>query len=443
MKKLTFKVTSSEKSVVSLIKEVNKISCRIFIDLENGFVTVENVNDSMIDNVIDLVNNYYTILNVDIDNIFEEAAKESVIPAGVETPVEDVEKTPKEEKHEPKVVGPQSEDDLIIRKVKFKNENVENRINNLLKTAYWAMYNKNAGEKDICDFILSTISEISMKFTDKPNIEFSVGDIVDVNFCTNLPGEINGGHVHTIVANILNDDMAYVVPITKQKAEINAKSYLHMEAPKDAIYNDERYNGGTVLLDKGKYVRIERFNFVVGKTNSTFFERLLKQLSRTFDFTNIFVETVEKDENSTAIAAENSAKKEIVDNTIETKETTTKKVGSEETALMETFGFAFDKLNSSISIEGQLVQFLADIGMDTTQKVFNSAFVVACNIKKINYENVISGIKEKFPGTNEKIIEKILKEEFKKWIDTYPALKEKCPKISIISILKVFASKFA
>ena len=72
MKKLTFKVSNpKEGSTIALVKEVNKIACRLQIDIENGFVTAENIDDTMIDTVIELVDNYYTLLGVDIDNSLE------------------------------------------------------------------------------------------------------------------------------------------------------------------------------------------------------------------------------------------------------------------------------------------------------------------------------------------------------------------------------------
>ena len=121
MKKITFKVsTQKDCSIVSLIKEVNKICCRIYIDLKNGYVTVENVNDTMIDSIIELVDNYYTILGVEIDNTFEEINT----PATVESDNDITNNIVKEVSNEttevvvekqPTFVGPQSEDDLIIK----------------------------------------------------------------------------------------------------------------------------------------------------------------------------------------------------------------------------------------------------------------------------------------------------------------------------------------
>ena len=99
MKKLIFKVGSSkDSSIVSLIKEINKISCKIFVDLENGKITVEKVNNEMLETVIGLVDGYFTILNVDIDNTFEEETEENATEKAT-------------------VLKPQSMDDLIIKKV--------------------------------------------------------------------------------------------------------------------------------------------------------------------------------------------------------------------------------------------------------------------------------------------------------------------------------------
>lgn len=491
MKKITFKVSSNkDSSVVSLIKEVNKISCRIFIDIENGFVAVENVNDSMIEDVIELVDNYYTILNVDIDNTFEVVTEESAMPVATEAVAEVVEEPKMAEtddvvaEKQSKVLEPQSEDDLIIKKVEFENEYVENRINSFLKTAYWALYNRRATEKDIGNFILTCMSEISMRYSPKPIIEFAIGDIVDVNYGSHLPGEIQGGHVSAIVCNILNKDMAYVLPITKARTDITSRSYLLMDIPHDATYDNEFYRGGTVLIDKGKYVKAERFNSVVGKTTPTFFKKLLYQLASTFDFTDGLSETVEDnrpffegeipDEVVKTPVETEDTDDEVVETPVETEEatdevvetpveiegatdevvktpakevvkskTTAKKVGGEESALLEVVGFAFDKLDSSKKVEEQVEPFLTDIGMTTTERMVTQAFIVACDIKKINYENVILGLHETFPKVKEEIIKNVLKEAFKNWLNKYPTLAEKCPRISLMAVLKVFAKRLA
>ena len=70
MNKLIFKVSNSKSTdIANLLKEIIKIECKIKFDLEHGVVTVENVNDDHIDMVIDLINNYYVLLEVEIDNL--------------------------------------------------------------------------------------------------------------------------------------------------------------------------------------------------------------------------------------------------------------------------------------------------------------------------------------------------------------------------------------
>lgn len=221
MKKITFKVSSSkESSIVSLIKDVNKISCRIFIDFENGFVAVENVNDYMIEEVIELINIYYTILSIDIDNTFDQTVEKSTISSATET----------------------------VKEIETANE------------------------------------------------------------------------------------------IEKHK----------------------------VLVQK---------------------------------------------------------------------------VGDMEFALLEEIGFAFDELDPYKDVEEQVKPFLENIEMTTTEKLVTESFIIACDIKRINYENIILRLHETFPGMDEDTIKSILKEEFKNWLTKYPTLAERCPKISIMAVLKLFVKK--
>ena len=111
--------------------------------------------------------------------------------------------------------------------------------------------------------------------------------------------------------------------------------------------------------------------------------------------------------------------------------------------MQEVIGFAFDKLDPSKKVEDQVENFLADIGMVSNEKMITQSFVIACDIKKIKYDNVILRLHEEFPEMNEETIKNTLKETFKYWLEKYPTLAEKCPKISIMAILKLFAKKFA
>ena len=53
MKQLTFKIKPlRERSIISLIRAINQIPCRVFLDLESGLATVKSVHESMIEAVI-------------------------------------------------------------------------------------------------------------------------------------------------------------------------------------------------------------------------------------------------------------------------------------------------------------------------------------------------------------------------------------------------------
>ena len=468
MKKLTFKVsTPKEGSVIALIKEVNKISCRLHLDIENGFVTVENVNDSLIDTVIELIDNYYTLLGVNIDNSVENNA---TVPAVEEaTEVSSPTEATSELESTVKTLMPQSEDDLIIKKVEFENEYVEQLINKFLRTAYWAMFKMNIPEKEIGYSILTSISEISMRYNMKDTIPFSIGDVVDCNYGVHLAGEINGGHVCAIVCNISDTGMAYLVPITRKQEDLASHSYLTFTVPNDITYDTRNYVDGIAVLDKGKYVRPERFQELIGKTSPEFFAKVLSQLATTFDFTDTIAEIKIKPDNCEITTDENTTAKKTEAVTVKTfdeeeqptiktvtsekiAESTTTKVAIKpaskntsnvENALLEALGYAFDKLNSSKKVEEQIDSFLTDIGMSTSEKIVRQSFVIACDIKKITYENVILELYNMYPNLDKDMLMASLKENFKKWLEQYPELAKKCPKLSFMAVLKVFAKRFA
>lgn len=423
MKIMTFNVKLKEESnIISLIQEIDRISCRIQIDFENDSLTVENVETDMIDTVIELVNQYYTISIIKIDNTSDDTVVETL------PKVTDVDSTKRnvEGENNPTIVGPQSEDDLIIRKMEFKNEYVEEIINKFMRTAYWAIYKCNVSEIEIGDFLWSTIKDISMKYSPKQEKNFSIGDIVECNYGMHLPGEINGGHVFAIVCNITN--MVYLVPVIRNREDITSHSYITFDTPKDVVYTDKEYSGGTALIDKGRYLRVERINKVVGRTTPEFFNRVLKKLSTTFNFINNTV-------TDNDILIKSQAKKGI------------QKVGVEETALMNVIGNALEKLDRTKMPEDQIESFLTNIGMVTTERMITQSFLIACNMKKlntkkINYENIIAELNDMFK-VKDVIIKTILKDNFKKWLEANPEIVKYCPKVSFSAVLKLFAKRFA
>ena len=362
MKKLTFKVsTPKEGNISGLIKAINKIACQLKLDIENGFVVAENIDESTIDVVIDLINNYYTLLGIDIDNSVENDVNVANDDEKVAV------STQKESVSTPKTLEPQSEDDLIIRKVEFKNEYIEQLINKLLRTISWAMFKNNATGNEISHFIFSTISEISMNYNNTACIPVSIGDVVDCNYGTHLPKEINGGHVAAIVCDI-SFGMVYLVPITKQLDNLVSRSFIKFTVPNDIIYDEKDYVNGTVLLDKGRYLRPERLNQIIGKTTPEFFAKVLHQLSTTFDFTDRNAENSSKSTNFETTTAAEAITPEVDETT--TTETTSPK--ADKPTIAETSNNGEYQPAVIVSLEEKSEETISQVAtVSTTQKGSN------------------------------------------------------------------------
>lgn len=491
MNRLTFKVNGPKDGNISpLLKAVTKIRCRIYLDVENGFVTVENVHDELIDSVIDLINEYYVLLGVEVDNLVEdeevfeektceeeavqETSEERVVvsvtefseecPEGRDVPAEeyqaDVVDDPvivsvEEFPPAPKEVGPQSEDDLIIKKIEFQNPAIETAMNKLLRTAYWAMYKQCGSEKEIVNYIWTTIREMSMKFNEPNTIEFSVGDIVDCYFGTHLPREINGSHVLGIVLDITAEKMVYIVPITKAIEDIDAKVYITFQRDIDADYYYEQYYGGTALLDKGRYLRAERLQSVVGKAKPNFLYNLVTLLPKARDyranFEHLFEDidgsepemifTDESEEDTTTSADEvagassegtpKTASSEVVSSTLPKGQTA-------EDVLLTVVGDALKEIEVGGSILANTRNFLTAIGLPTDNPIINEAFLASTSIKRITYENIIAEVMKTNSELTEDTVKDGLKEVFRSWVASNETLAP-YNRLAITSLLKLFA----
>ena len=267
MKKLVFKVAKKkEDSLLPLLKEINKISCKICFELNKGIVAVENVDENMLDTVIGLINSYYTIISVDIDNTNEFATKTN-----------DTEK--------PTTSEPELPEDFV-RKV--GNEYIDNKISALCKSVYWSLSKCNATEKELGDYIQTCISKISMRYSKNSIIEFEIGDVVEVDFDYALPGELYKKHMHAIVVSLFNEEQADVIPITKNKTD--SRDCICFEAPEDVIYYNDYFTGGSAIADRTIRLRTVRFISVVGKTKKEFFKKLIEELPKAYDFRKEYID---------------------------------------------------------------------------------------------------------------------------------------------------------
>lgn len=452
---LTLQVTKRESTnMSSLVKQMCSLKCRINVDSLNGKISIVDMDDDNVESVIDAINEAFDIIGVDI-------VPTVVIP-----------------EPEPPVV---TEDSIEFEKLKFNNAEVREQANKLLRVIYWAMYSNNAKSRDICQYLMTTGAEIAMKYNPKEPTEVSIGDVVDCNYGSHLKGEITGGHVHSIVCDIDNDGMVYVLPITKARLEGDETRFLPFSANLDVEYTDTRYTGGTVLLKMGRYVHHQRFGEVVGHVLPEFFGKVLTALSTTVNFssnsTNYGSELAEKfgdvenkddmlslgtieenngtekssDEETSESPVETSSGEETSETPVEVSSDTGAKDSSakaDEKVSAEDYltcivSDALGSLDKTKSIEDSVDEFLDAIGMSKNEKIIKSSFIAACVVKKIGYESIIIELHNSFPKMRKEIIKATLKEEFKKWLAIHPDVKENYPKISIMALLKIFAKKMA
>lgn len=156
-------------------------------------------------------------------------------------------------------------------------------------------------------------------------------------------------------------------------------------------------------------------------------------------------ETEEKPEvEETPVVEETAEVKEIAEaeeileverhNSWETKKC---KGRTQEDALQEMFGDLFKDLDKSQTVEEQAKIFLNNINFDDASTVVVQAFRVGCDVKRISYGNVIARLSE----FHSEISVVTLKDAFENWVSKYPDLKKEFPKISIISLIRIFAKK--
>lgn len=295
------------------------------------------------------------------------------------------------------------------RVVKFSDKDIENLLNEkLIKTIVWAMSHGMSSE-EVQKYIWTMITEISYSNSSSSELRVknvSVGDVVQVNFGKHPIGEMSDSRGYAIVCNISTDGSLFLVPIDKESSNIDSNSFNILEN-----------SDVTVLLEMSKYVNPRRLDKVLGKVEPEFLKELLNQIAITFDF------------NSNA---------EEIDFT---------KCLTAEMALQEIIGPALEKVMPGLYPEdNQIFKFLADIGMPNNVITLRKAFEVGIHLEKITYNNLISQIisenPEMYDESDSKNLRNLLKRIFDNWAQNYPDLKKQCSKISIVSIIKMFAKKF-
>lgn len=467
MMNLTLKISPKENINMSqLLIQMCSLKCRITVDLEENNISIIEMQNSEIETVIDSIAENFDISGIDIvpvckntdtdkQDIVETVSTEqdnSNVKEGVTGEIlekKDDESVTTEQKMDSEKMSAEiseeasskmsekavNESDIEVPKILFHNPEVEEQANKLMNMIARIVEKYDVPAFEICKFLKSTGFEIAMKYNPKETVEISVGDIVICNYGTHIEGEISGGYVHAIVCDIDEDNMFYAVPITKQTLEEDVLRYLPVKANEDICYFDSRYTGGTALLRKAKYMHIQRVQSVVGTAHMSLMNKLWNILPQSFSFskTELPVETNE-------IFVENSAhEKEFVAKEKDAEISHKDNNQSVEKFVESIVKNALEKLDETKPIREQVETFLDEINFSEKSNFIIESFVVACEMKKITYENITAELHKKdYPYVN---VKQVMRACFKKWLENYPGAQEKYPVISFIILLKVFAKK--
>lgn len=292
---------------------------------------------------------------------------------------------------------------LVSMDTNYNHCEIEDTFSALKTAAYVSIVTNQAPKHEIIKIIQSTSDEFKTRFGNKNKVVISPGDIIDCNFGFQFPGEISGYHTYCIVCDILHDsDMIYISPIIEnQGKKPKSHSYLFYDATRDIPNSTIVYLNGIVLLDKSRPISRLRIHSVIGKASPIFFDKVLKQLASTFDFTH-----------------KSKPQKSAME------------------ALMEVINDSLLDLDSSKPSKEQILSFLSDIGMERHNLVIE-AFEIACLKNIFTLKEIVECLYNKHPDLTKNQINAVLRKPFKQWISKYPNL-GKYKAISLIHLIKIF-----
>ena len=450
--RLTLRVTpKANVSMAKLIAEMCSLNLNCMIDMADREIVFEKAaDDIVVSTVIEAVEEAFDITKATIDA--ETSDIETVEPT--ESEAKEKEKTEPEselisdettEQTGLDLKGESEEKDDLeandaeisgdsVQFVKFCNKEIEEQINNLLRTIYGVVKYKGADDKDICKFIMTTKYEILSKYAPQ-RVYFHVGDIVDCNFGQHLSGEISGGHIHALIAYV-DEETLYAIPITKITPKSEAKRYLPFTVNDGVkMYDSPDYKGGTLLLCKGGFINAQRIRGVIGNVTEEFLDKILKALPASVDFYNA------SDISELTCEGEEKIKssEKYPDSS---KDTKTKKITKFE-YLMQNANMArgvkaVENLAVESSIETKAEVFLDYIGFPKDEeRIAINAFAAASNVKKITWSEVLGEVRKTY-DVRRINIKDCLQTMFNKWAENNTAIKKDYPNMAVTEIMKFF-----
>lgn len=468
MKRITFNaIELDSKNRRNLIKAVSNVSCNLLVDADSSTVIATNIAESSVDSLMDIVEKYFVVSSISIENTDDSSnvtLLNTVHPTSElhsSKPTSDEEETSSASDINSSAVSDTSDSATV--KNPYEQE-IDILVDKLRKLLYFTMYKaKKVSLSEMQKYVYSFVSEINMEYFHSEEIpSISTGDVVVCDFGYHLTGEIRGGHVAAIVCEINPlDGMVCLAPITKHTSDITSINYLSYSSKSVFEFLNRDWSDGTVLVDKARLMRPQRIIEVIGRTTPEFFDNVLDELKKAFDIKGRRVcisknsNTVENSKinsdatsttiNEPMVPANNNTIKPIDANLdsnpksdIEPDSGTSKTNGySEEESILVIIGTALSELNHDSTSKDRLSEFLNKICLDSNSFIIDT-FLTSLTLTKINYANLVGELHVLYPSYSTDEIRANLQKTFKNW-KYYKELVTKHPKISIISLLKVYA----
>ena len=260
---MLFKVSPNENfSVTLLLQACLKVNAKVVVhDLQKAqhVITAEPQSQEDTDELLSLIESFYTIDSIDIDTTEMKNQDE--------------------------------------RKYAFNFEDEKlNQQFTILADAVAESENKGIAPNG---YILSAIQGLHarLKLT-TPVIDFEVGDVIDCNYGTNMPYETSGGHIWNLVI-AKNEHQAFVIPMFKNTAESQSENSDAICIPIDETmvsFNSIKTDlSATFLaLNVGRWISNYRITKVIGKSTDNCFKKVISELPKAFDFTSKEEERIQK-----------------------------------------------------------------------------------------------------------------------------------------------------
>lgn len=406
MKKITFTLkVEAEPNTISLMKEIDKISCRINLDLEHNIIIVENVSDGMLEDVVDLVKKYYSISNIHIDNILSGANNE------MEAQLSD-----------------SSSKYRWVFDTNFEGKCLKPIIKDIINRSEKILATSGDSESQISKFIASSRDDLSYNYFIGESVKFSIGDIVSCNYGKHLLGEPFGFDLYSIVGNISKTGMPYLIPLGRLNYGNESTFILNPDSDIEKI--DSHINICTKLyLDRARYVNAKRVNKVIGSVKSEFLQRLLIAVTDNYNFVN----------SDSTIKSNDTVTKESF---FEVLRVNKKLLRDSERAIFEAISPKLTVLDTNTPVYKQLDTFLEAIGMPVDNELVKQSFVVAPSLPKISGPVLSTTLKLQDANFAKIDVQARLRAVSRNWLVGYPKLAEDFSKISFCTLLRVYVKVF-